>query len=184
MLSSIETLVTILNESCLTEDQKLSCIEDPKIWSIVHIMSVTYIQTFFWAYILLLKYFSPILYFFLNIDPPDSTYRTTNTSEILNVIRLIKQQVIVSLIYVTAAFLHTCFDSTTTIYNITYKIFIRWLIESLLIPYTLCFATVQYCLSDGEVFLDGHYLSNVFAIIAKLPLFIIMHCSEKNLALC
>lgn len=179
MTSSIQNLAMLLNKSRSTEDQQFSCISNPKIWSLVHIAIVIEIE--FFIYIAVVTLCASVALFFAITDdePFDLNYGSANNGGILIIIRIIKQQVILTFVYVTAAFLYTYYDSTTTINTITYIIFIRWLIESLLVPFGWFAYTLQYYLRD-EVFLDVPYLCDILDVMLKLPLFFIMRYNENK----
>jgi hypothetical protein len=100
-----------------------------------------------------------------------------NQNVFFHTIILLIKEIIVVFVYVSFAFMYKWFGFVHNNYTITSLNFHQWLVEATFIPIILQSTPFMVI---NEFFIEHYGLFHVFAIMVKIPLFVLMRYAESK----
>ena len=179
-----ETLVSSLKKSSLVEDEYMLRISDTKVWLLIHLVAVRFIEISIYYTEVIFPLLCIIIvhssrrWNSIRIIIMDNDWLNTNAQEGNLHFILLKQEIKLILIYVYSSIVYKWLQLSHSSSTITLLNIIRWSNEASNVPFALLYTFV---LSQNE-FIEN-FLSNQFfyvlRFLLKLPLFFMMRHSES-----
>lgn len=182
MLLINETFLLLANKSFKIDHQHLSCINNLKIWLIIHFMT-TIVMEFLILHIIILIYSIIISFFYCywrNIHHfLESNWLYIYHLDTYSLMRIVlKKEMQLILTYISIAFLYTRFPLSDRKNILTYFNFLRWLIEASLLPQILILALINYYFICPENFFHLYHSFYITIVMTRIPLFFFMRYAE------
>lgn len=189
MLTMNETFVLLKKELSSIDDKEMSCYMSGKVWILTH-MSVTLIIELIVLYIWFIlcsicfvsllfnphwcRYVRNIFesYYLRPHEEDDAEERILSYS-----IGVVIKEAILIFVYVSLAFIYRWSGLVHDKYMVTSMDFYQWSAEALYIPIIL---TTTYYFGTIEIFIYLYRSFSLFAILMKIPVFVLMRCAESR----
>jgi hypothetical protein len=183
-----ETLPLLPVQFFSNDDKEMRCIRSRTGWLLSHFIVTGLIQMFFaLIYLDLLLYF--VLFFlfcppfrnFIRAIRPNIRLRSYAVEEryFYGMIMLIKEMALI-FVYVVLAYFYQWLRLTNNDNGVTSLNFRRWSTEASFAPFLLFGFLCEYYIGCTNVVFDEYQLFYIVAMTIKVPLFILMRCSESE----
>lgn len=184
MISKTETMITLLNESFSLEYGQISC----QLSIFKYYMSYFIVSCSIEIYlglgpgIVLLLFMSMCNRRYYNLIPDVLDIDHVATIELEKksswIIIVIKQETKLIFIYIYVACLFTWFISFNVAVTFTYRHFLQWFIESILIHLTFLVHILINYTGCPSIFFNLYQIMHTIMIVVKIPLFILLRTAE------
>ena len=184
MLSIVEPIFSLPNQSSSIDYEQLSCISNMKIWLVVHFMTTWLVEHLLLCF-LIPPYFIMVLFFHRYwghfTDVIDSYLADIfDLDRYSSMIIVLKSEMKLIFVYVYLAFLCTWLGLVNSNSTVTYLSFLRWLIEASLLPQVSIISLFFYFLTQQLEFCHEYYALYVCKVFIKIPKFILMRYVESQ----